>query len=65
MGLGLVSVPFQDLLTCRSAADVSNLLSPVLASLSTGSSFGTQFRIDEQSKRCACSWQLSFDFLVQ
>ena len=41
--LGRFAVPFKDLLTCRSVTDVSNLLSPVLARLSTGSSCGTQF----------------------
>ena len=40
---GRFAVPFKDLLTCRSVADVSNPLSPVLARLSTGSSCGTQF----------------------
>ena len=41
--LGRLAVPFKDLLPCRSVADVSNPLSPVLARLSTGSSCGTQF----------------------
>ena len=51
--LGRFSVPFEDLLTCRSVADVSNLLSPVLARLSTGSSCGTQFCIRSWIDRAA------------